>query len=113
MARGKKSRLAALYACMAALALLVPASASAAAGSAVEQYVNTLPGVDQVDVAETDPIVARSERAGAVGVTGERDGSVTALGAVGSAAVTPAGAALLAVFAAGAAIGISRRRESR
>jgi len=112
MARGTKSRLAALCACMAALALLVPASAGAAADAAIEQYVNTRPGVDQVNVGESDPVVARSQRAGPVGVVGERNGSVTALGAVGSAVATPAGVALVAVIAGGAAIAFSRRRAN-
>ena len=113
MARGTKCRSAALCACVLALALLAPAMAAAAQDpAAVEQYVNTLPGVDTVDLGQTDPIVARSQRAGPVGVVGENDGSVTALGAVGTAAATPAGIALIIVFAAGAAIALRRRRES-
>jgi len=113
MARGTKSRLAALCACVAALALLAPAIAAAAEDpAAVEQYVNTLPGVDTVDLGDTDPIVARSQRAGPVGVVGENDGTVTALGAVGTAAATPAGIALIVIVAAGVAIGVRRRRES-
>ncbi len=77
MARGTKSRLAALGACLLALALLAPASAGAASAPAVEQYVNTLPGVPGVDITQSDPIVARAQRVGPVGVVGERDGSVT------------------------------------
>ena len=112
MARGTKSRSAALCACVVALALLAPAIAAAAQDpAAVEQYVYTLPGVD-VDLGDTDPIVARSQRAGPVGVVGENDGTVTALGAVGTAAATPAGIALIVVAAGGVAIGVRRRRES-
>ena len=113
MARGTKSRLAALCACVVALALLAPAIAAAAQDpAAVEQYVYSLPGVDTTNVGDSDPIVARSQRAGPVGVVGEKDGAVTALGAVGTAAATPAGIALIVVAAGGVAIGVRRRRES-
>ena len=113
MARGDKSRSAALCACIVALVLLAPGMAAAAQDpAAVEQYVYTLPGGDTVNLDATDPIVARSQRAGPVGVVGENDGSVTALGAVGTAVATPAGIALIAVLAAGAVIALRRRRES-
>jgi hypothetical protein len=114
MARGTKSRLAALCGCVVALVLLAPAGAAVAAEpAAIEQYVNTLPGVDTTNVGESEPIVARSQRAGPVGVIGERDGSVTALGAIGSATATPGGVVLVAALAAGIGVGFSRRRVRR
>ena len=114
MARGSKSSLVAVCACLAALLLLLaPAGASAADAPAVEQYVNTLPGVPGVDINETDPIVARSQRVGPVGVVGEQDGATPLLSSVGSAVATPAGIVLVAILAGGLALGLSRRPSRR
>jgi hypothetical protein len=108
--------LVALCACLAvaaAPALTAPTAAGAADAPAVEQYVNTLPGVPGVDINETDPIVERSHRVGPVGVVGEQDGAVPLSSAVGSAVATPGGLALVVVFAGGAALALARRPSRR
>ncbi len=110
MTRGGKHRYATLCACAALLAALAAPAGAAAASSASEQYVLTLPGVDANNATGANPIVKRAQKAGPVGVVGERDGTVTALGAVGSAASSPVGMLVLVAVAGAGAFALLRRR---
>ncbi len=110
MTRGKKHRAATLCLCLAAGAALLLPAAAGAASSAQEEYVLTLPGVDTNNATGASALEQRAERAGPSGVVGEQDGTVTALGAVGTAFGTPAGIAVAVVLAVAVALALSRRR---
>jgi hypothetical protein len=112
MMRGRKSRSIVLGSlAIVALAATAP-GAGAAEPAAVEEYVLTLPGVRTVGV--SDPEAGEeAEPIAAVGVTGERRDSGSALGAVGSAAATPAGVAVLVALLAALALSTGRRRIRR
>lgn len=101
-----------ICACLAlALALLVPATGSAAVPAAQEQYVLDYSGVGKSEVGTSDPIVARAQRAGPVGVVGEDEGAVTQLAAVTSAITAPAGIAIVVVLAGGVGVALFLRRR--
>ena len=101
----------ALCACLAAFALLAPASADAAGPSAVEEYTLTLPGVGKTGIEGPTELAEKSDQAGPIGVVGEQDDSFTRLGAISSAVVSPAGIALILLVAAGAALAVRGRGE--
>lgn len=88
---------------------LLSAAPAAAEPAAIEEYVLTLPGVSTSGVGESEPLVDLAQRAGPVGVTGEAAEPPTTLGAISNAAVSPAGAVVLAAAAAGLFL-LHRRR---
>ncbi len=101
-----------MSACLAAVALLLPASAGAAGPSAAEEYTLALPGVPKTDLNPATSLTEETKPAGPVGVVGEQDDSFTRLGAVSSAVLTPAGIAIVALAAGGFAL-TARRRGAR
>lgn len=101
-----------MSACLAAVALLLPASAGAAGPSAAEEYTLALPGVAKTDLSAPTSLVEETKPAGPIGVVGEQDDSFTPLGAVSSAVLAPAGIAIVALAAGGLALA-ARRRGAR
>jgi hypothetical protein len=75
--------------------------------------VLTLPGVERAGPATSAPIVARSQRAGPVGVVGEQEGPVSQLGAIRSTVPLPVGIAVAVLCAIGAFFVLRGRAERR
>ncbi len=88
-----------------------PAAAGAADPPAIEEYVLTLPGVGTVGVA--DQTGAGGELGAPVGVTGERRNPGSSLGAIGSAAVSPGGLAVVLALLVAVGLSIGWRRIPR
>jgi hypothetical protein len=96
---------------MAGAAMLAPAAAGAAEPSAIEEYVLTLPGVEQSDVQGPSAIEESADRIGEVGVVGEQNDGFTRMGALGAATASPAGVLMLLLAGGGIALALLRRRE--
>ena len=113
MARGVQSRSQRWLlscACVAGAALVLPAAALAAAPSAVEEYVLTIPGVESSDIGGPSAIEESADRIGEVGVVGEQDDSFTRMGALGAATASPAGTLAVLLVLGGLALALARRR---
>ena len=107
-ARGAKCR-SLLIACLAACGALAAPVDAGAAPAAAQEYVLTLPGVDKTSVAGAD-LGQEGPSAGAGGVVGEGEAQGTVTAAIGSALISPAGAAI--VLPALALIGFALLRRS-
>lgn len=99
-----------LSACAAAVALLLSGGTAHAEPAAVEEYRLTLPGVDTSPVRAPSPLEESSEGVGKVGVVGEQSDDFSRTAALGAAATSPAGFALLAIVIGGVGLAFLRRR---
>jgi hypothetical protein len=93
------------------MALLAAAPAAAAEDAAIDEYVLTLPGVEQSNVQGPSAIEESADRIGEVGVVGEQSDNFSRMGALSAAAVSPGGAAALVLIAGGIVLALMRRRE--
>jgi hypothetical protein len=98
-------------ACVAGLVALTVAPAAAARPAALEEYVLTLPGVEQSNVEPPSAIEESAERIGDVGVVGEQNDDFTRIGALRAATASPGGALALAFVAGGTVLALRRRRD--
>jgi hypothetical protein len=91
--------------------LLVTAPAATADPAAVEEYVLSLPGVEQSNVQPPTALEESAEAIGRVGVVGEQNDNFTRIGALSAAAASPGGALALVFLAGGIVLALLRRRE--
>jgi hypothetical protein len=102
-----------LCACAAAVALLVPAVASAQDQAAVEEYRLTLKGVEESDVVGPSLIEESADNIGDVGVVGEQQDDFSRISALGAATASPAGLIVVLCVFGGVALALMRQREHR
>ena len=108
-ARGAKCR-SLLTASLAGCVALAAAAPAAAAPAAAQEYVLTPPGVDKTSITDAD-LQADGPTSGDGGVVGEHERSETTVAVIGSALLSPAGAAIIAPALALIGFALVRRRR--